>query len=365
MSDVTTVAGIGSREAARKAPRSTGWADHALVQLTLVRFREFVREPEALFWVFVFPIILAAGLGLAFRNRPPDVLNVAVVSPELAKSIRGEKLLHVEELSQPAAEDALRTGKVALLASPGADGKVVYGFDDTNPEGRTARMLANRAVQQAAGRTDPVASTDRNLREPGSRYIDFLIPGLLGMNLMGSAIWGMGFAIVDARRKKLMKRLIATPMPKHYYLLSFLLSRLFLLVVEVGVVVGFGALVFGVPLRGSLVDLLLLCLLGSMSFSAIGLLLASRAQTMEAVSGMMNLVMMPMWILSGVFFSAQRFPDVLQPVIKILPLTAAIEAVRANMLQGSNLGQLGAQVGILSGWLVICFVLAMKLFRWK
>ena len=365
MSDATAIAGIGARDTARNAPPSTDWADHALVQLTLVRFREFIREPEALFWVFVFPILLAAGLGLAFRNRPPDVLNVAVVSPELAQSLRGQKLLHVEQMSERAAEEALRNGKVALLAAPGTSGKVVYGFDDTNPEGRTARMLADQAVQQAAGRTDPVATVNRFLREPGSRYIDFLIPGLLGMNLMGSAIWGMGFAIVDARRKKLMKRLIATPMPKHYYLLSFILSRLFLLVVEVGVVVGFGALVFGVPLRGSLVELVLLCLLGSLSFSAIGLLVASRAQTVEAVSGLMNVVMLPMWILSGVFFSAQRFPDALQPLIKALPLTAAIEALRANMLQGASLAQLNGQVAILSAWLVICFGLALWLFRWK
>ena len=112
------------------------------------------------------------------------------------------------------AEAALRTGKVALVAEPGADGAVVYRYDDTNPEGRTARMLADRAMQRAAGRLDPVAGSDQIMREPGSRYIDFLIPGLLGMNLMGSAIWGMGFAIVDARRKKLMKRLVATPMPR-------------------------------------------------------------------------------------------------------------------------------------------------------
>ena len=175
-------------------------------------------------------------------------------------------------------------------------------------------------MQRAAGRADPVASSDRLMREPGSRYIDFLIPGLLGMNLMGSAIWGMGFAIVDARRKKLMKRLIATPMPRPYYLLSFVLSRLMLLVVEVGVLLGFGALVFGVPVRGSLLELAVLCVLGSLSFSALGLLIASRAQTIEAASGLMNLVMMPMWIVSGVFFSAQRFPDMMQPVIKALPL---------------------------------------------
>src|ERR1035438_4165541 len=217
------------------------FTERALAQLTLVRFREFIREPEVLFWVFVFPILLAAGLGLAFRNRPPEVLKIAATTAELARSLAGEKLLRVEHLPQAEAEEALRVGKVALVAGPGANGAVVYGYDPTNPEGRTARMLADGAVECAAGRIDPVASTDRLLEEPGSRYIDFLIPGLVGMNLMGSAMWGIGFTIVDARRKKLIKRMVATPMPRHYYLLSFILSRLCLLVVEVGVVVSVGA----------------------------------------------------------------------------------------------------------------------------
>jgi len=363
MSDIS-LSGLRAREAARKAPRPE-WTEHALVQLTLVRFLEFIREPEALFWVFIFPLLLAAGLGIAFRNRPAEVLNIAAVTPQLAQSLRQEKGLDVAEMSAAAAEEALRTGKVALVATPSpvgaSQGSVIYRYDDTNPEGRTARMLADRAVQRAAGRVDPVATSDRLLREPGSRYIDFLIPGLLGMNLMGSAIWGMGFAIVDARRKKLMKRLVATPMPRHYYLLSFVFSRLLLLVVEVGVLLGFGALAFGVPLRGSLIDLMALCVLGSLSFSALGLLIASRARTIEAASGLMNTVMMPMWIVSGVFFSAQRFPAIVQPAIKALPLTAAIDALRMNILQGAGLAQLMPQLGVLAGWLVVCFVLALKL----
>jgi ABC-type multidrug transport system permease subunit len=365
MSDISAVPELRAREAARKAPRPSAWTDHPLAQLTLVRFLEFIREPEALFWVFIFPILLAAGLGIAFRNRPADVLKIAAVTPQLAQSLRQDKLLDVTELSGAAAEDALRTGKVALAAVPGPHGSVVFRYDDTNPEGRTARMLADRAVQRAAGRVDQVNSTDQLLREPGSRYIDFLIPGLLGMNLMGSAIWGMGFAIVDARRKKLMKRLVATPMPRHYFLLSFVLSRLLMLVVEVGLVLGFGTIVFGVPLRGSAIDLVLLCVLASMSFSALGLLIASRARTIEAASGLMNVVMMPMWIVSGVFFSAQRFPDFLQPVIKALPLTAAIDALRMNMLQGAGLGPVASQMGVLGVWLVVCFALALKLFRWR
>jgi ABC-type multidrug transport system permease subunit len=335
------------------------------VQLTLVRFREFWREPEAIFWVFVFPILLAAGLGLAFRNRPPEAIGIAAVTPELARSLRQEKLLEVEQLSAAAAEEALRTGKVALLAAPAAGGAVVYRYDDTNPEGRTARMLAEGAIQRAAGRVDPVPTSDRLMREPGSRYIDFLIPGLLGMNLMGSAMWGLGFAIVDARRKKLMKRLIATPMPRHDYLLSFVLARLLLLVVEVGVLLGFGAWVFQVPVRGSMLELAALCVLGSLAFSALGLLVASRAQTIEAVSGLMNTVMMPMWIVSGVFFSAQRFPGALQPAIRALPLTALIDALRANMLQGAGLAQVAPQLGVLGVWLVVSFTLALKLFRWR
>ena len=364
MSD-NTIPDIRAGVREKKSPRAYSIADHPLVQLTLVRFYEFVREPEALFWVFVFPILLAAGLGIAFRNRPPDVLRIAAVNPELAQPLRQEKLLEVQELTPEAAQEALRTGKVALLVTMGSSGSVEYRYDDTNPEGRAARLLVDQAIQKAAGRVDPVDTSDRLMREVGSRYIDFLIPGLLGMNLMGSAIWSLGFAIVDARRKKLLKRLVASPMPRPYYLLSFLLSRILMLVVEVGVLVGFGALLFHVPVRGSLLDLAVLCLIASLSFSALGLLLASRARTIEAASGLMNIVMMPMWIASGVFFSSQKFPNMMQPIIKALPLTAVIDALRANMLQGSNLAQMAPQVGIIAFWLVICFAMALKLFRWR
>jgi ABC-2 type transport system permease protein len=269
------------------------------------------------------------------------------------------------QLPPQVAEQFVRTGKVALAAEPAADGTVVFRYDDTNPEGRQARMLADQAIQRAAGRQDPIAGRDQIMREPGSRYIDFLIPGLIGMGIMGNSIWGMGFSIVDARRKKLMKRIVATPMPKHYYLLSFLLWRMILLPVDVGVPLAFGALVFGVPLRGSFVALAAACVLASLCFSAVGLLLASRVRTIEAVSGLMNVVMVPMWILSGVFFSSQRFPDLVQPLIKALPLTAVIDALRANMLQGSGLAQVAPQAGVLAAWLVVCFGFALRLFRWR
>jgi ABC-type multidrug transport system permease subunit len=185
------------------------------------------------------------------------------------------------------------------------------------------------------------------------------------MNLMGSGIWGLGFAIVDARRKKLLKRLIATPMSRTQFLASFVLSRLTMLVIEVGVLVGFAVLAFGVPLRGSIPSLLIICLLSALSFGALGLLLASRARTVEGVSGLMNLVMLPMWIFSGVFFSASRFPDALQPFIQALPLTAVNDALRASMLEGAAWQRLAPEIGIIAAWLVASFALAVRLFRWR
>jgi ABC-2 type transport system permease protein len=336
----------------------------SLYQLTMVRFRLFIREPEAIFWIFVFPILLAVGLGIAFRNRPADVLQVGATTPQLTHALAADKGLTATTMNEADGTRALATGSILLLAVQTPDG-VSYKFDETNPDARTARMVADRAIQTAAGRGDAIHVQNQLVRETGSRYIDFVVPGLLGMNLMGSAIWGMGFSIVESRQKKLLKRLVASPMPRWQYLASYLLSRLSMLVIEVVGFLGFARLVFGVPFRGSLWQLGLLCVLTSLAFSALGLLVASRAKTMEAASGLMNLVMLPMWILSGVFFSAARFPAVVQPVVRALPLTAAIDALRGNMLQGMNLGQLITQMAILLTWLVMSFAVALRIFRWR
>jgi ABC-type multidrug transport system permease subunit len=346
-----------------------GWRDHPLVQLTLVRYREFFREPEAVFWVFVFPVLLTAGLGLAFRNQAPERTRVAVVEGEGARAVL-EALsrsgdLQAEGLTEPAAAQALRTGRVDIVVLPEADRAVEYRFDPERPESRTARLQVDDALQRGSGRRDPVPVKDQQVSEPGSRYVDFVVPGLLGMNLMGSGIWGLGFAIVDARRKKLLKRMIATPMSRTQFLASFVLSRLTMLIIEVGALVGFAVLVFGVPLRGSPLSLLAICLLSALAFGALGLLLASRTQTIEGASGLMNLVMLPMWIFSGVFFSSTRFPDALQPFIQALPLTAVNDALRASMLEGAGLTRLAPELAIIAVWLVVSFLLAVRLFRWR
>ena len=336
----------------------------SLYQLTSTRFRLFLREPEAIFWVFVFPILLAVGLGIAFRNRPADVLPVGATTAQLTQALAADKGLNVATVDEAAGTHGLATGTIDLLAIQRGD-DVVFKYDPTNPDGRIARLLAERDIQVAAGRRDAVASQNEFVHETGARYIDFVVPGLLGMNLMGSAIWGMGFSIVEARQKKLLKRMVASPMPRWQYMASFILSRLLMLVIEVVVFVGFSRLAFGVPLRGSLLDLAFICLVTSLAFSALGLLIASRARTIEAASGLMNLVMLPMWILSGVFFSASRFPAVIQPFVRALPLTAAIDALRSNMLQGIGINHLLIPVMILLAWLVIPFAITVRIFRWQ
>jgi ABC-type multidrug transport system permease subunit len=341
--------------------------DRSIVQLTLARFRGFIREPEAVFWTFVFPILLAVGLGVAFRSRAPEKPHIGVVrsTSALASALKSDSSVIVEEMDDSAGAKALRTGKVVMLVKVTSDNQVEYVYDPVRGESLPARLLADRAIQRAAGREDRVTVVERKVTERGSRYIDFVLPGLLGMNLMGSGIWGIGFAIVDQRGKKLLKRFMATPMSRAEYLASFMFSRMFFLVLEVITLLGFGALAFKVPMRGSLVTLFAICLLAALAFAGMGLLIASRARTTEGVSGLMNLVMLPMWIFSGVFFSSSNFPNMVQPLIRLLPLTAVNDALRANMLEGSSLAGVAPEMLIIAGWLVVSFFVALRLFRWR
>ncbi|MBV6522100.1 MAG: hypothetical protein MNPFHGCM_02246 [Gemmatimonadaceae bacterium] len=341
-----------------------------LLQLTLVRFREFYREPEAVFWSFLFPILMATGLGIAFRTRPAEVSKVAVVAEAAgAEQVRAvlaaDSSLDVALLSPDEARKALQVGTVALVVVAAGPSAVEYRYDVARSEARTARSAVDNALQRASGRLDPVSVSESLVSDRGSRYIDFVVPGLLGMSFMGNGIWGIGFSIVDARRKKLLKRFVATPMSRTHYLLSFLLMRLVLLVVEATVLTAFGVLAFGVPMRGSLVLYAGTCLLGALTFGAIGLLIASRARTVEGASGLMNVVMLPMWIGSGVFFSASNFPNAVQPVIQALPLTAINDALRDVMLRGEGWRVVASEWLIAAVWLVVCFALALRFFRWK
>jgi ABC-type multidrug transport system permease subunit len=341
----------------------------AFAALCNARFKEFYREQEVIFWSFIFPILLAVALGLAFRNKPADVLPVAVVSGPSAEAVaaplRASPLLRVLVLSEAEAAAALRIGKVALAVVPGTDGAPTYRYDASRSDAELARVRVDDLLQRAAGRQDPLRPQDQKVSEPGARYIDFLIPGIIGMNLLSGGMWGVGFSLVDMRIKKLLKRLTATPMRRGDFMLSIMVMRAAFMFIEVSFLLLFGRLAFGLPIRGSLIAIYALGALGSLSFGGLGLLIGSRATRIEAVMGMMNVVSMPMFIASGVFFSAERFPDALQPLIHALPLTAFIDALRAVVLEGATLASQGVRLGIVAAWGVVSFVVGLRIFRWS
>jgi ABC-2 type transport system permease protein len=340
---------------------------HPLLELTRARIVEFLREPEAVFWVFVFPVLLALALGIAFRSKPIDRPQVALVGFDAftLAALQQDSTLAVQVLDDAAADAALRKARVDVVAVAAGPDSVIYRYDATREEGLAARLAADGAVQRVRGRRDVVATADQAHQRSGARYIDFLIPGLVGLNLMGSGMWGIGFSIVTARTRKLLKRFAATPMRRSHYLASFVFSRMIFLGLEVAAVVGFGRLIFGVRVYGSVVTLALVALVGALTFAGLGLLVAARPRTVEAVSGWMNLVMLPMWLLSGTFFSYERFPAAVLPVIRVLPLTALNDALRAVQNDGAALATALPQVAILLVWGVVSFVVAVRIFRWQ
>jgi ABC-2 type transport system permease protein len=338
-----------------------------LVELTRARIRELTREPEAVFWVFVFPVLLAAILGLAFRSRPPEALPVAVVAGPHADARRAALTtgLDLEPLilSEAEARVALVRGRVVLVVS--ADDTPSYAYDPTQPESRAARLAVDAALQRAAGRADVFTPARTEVTEAGARYVDFLVPGLLGMNLMGTGMWGIGFSMVVARNGNLLKRLVAAPARRSHLLGAQLISRLIFLIPEAGALLLFAFFVLGVPLRGSVVLLVAISLLGAVTFSGLGLLTAARPRTIEGVSGIMNLVMVPMWVFSGIFFSTERFPASMQPFVQALPLTALNDALRGVMLEGSDLMAVLPDLVLLATWGSVSFAVALKFFRWQ
>ncbi len=361
---------------------------HPLAQLVLARLREFFREPEAIFWVYGFPIVMVVLLGIAFRNKPVEKISVDIVTSlgaeQIAKTLREPEKREPSGSSSAAASAnprfetqinpvdicrrRLRTGKTDLIVSVEAaeSGHPHYEFlfDPARPESALARNAADNALQRAAGRVDPATVTDRAFDEPGSRYIDFLVPGLLGMSLMGGGLWGVGYVTVDMRIRKLLKRFLATPMKRSDFLAGIMISRLLFMVPEVLVLLMFAWLAFGVEVHGSILAVVVLILLGAAMFAGIGLLVASRARTLETVSGLMNLVMLPMWMMSGIFFSSDRFPAFAQPLVKSLPLTPLIDALRAVMQEGTSLATMPGTLLTLAGWTIVSFALALRWFRW-
>ncbi len=340
---------------------------HPLIELTIARLLEFVREPEAVFWVIVFPLVLALALGIAFRTKGDEPVYVGVIEAagraEVSAVLTKAPGIQARVVARDRADLALRDGEVQVIVLPGTP--PTYRFDPARPESKLARLAVDAALQRAAGRADRFTAGEETIETVGARYIDWLIPGLLGMNIMGTGMWSIGFSVVFARTRRVLKRLAATPMSRRDYLLAQMLARLVFLGLEVGALLGFAALAFSVPIRGSLWTLTGVVLLGALAFGGLGLLVASRARTIEAASGWMNFSMLPMWVVSGVFFSSAHFPAPMQPFIHALPLTALNDALRAVMLDGATAREVWAEAAILGAWAVASFSISLRIFRWK
>jgi ABC-type multidrug transport system permease subunit len=341
-------------------------------ELYKARIREFYRQPSRLFWVYGFPLLLAIVLGLAFRGggERPMLLDLVMGSEGAAKVVEilqsKPGKFKIRETDQASALARLKAGKTPIVIEAGASPEsVTYRFDPTRPEALAARNAIDDTLQRALGRKDVVTSEDLPVTEPGSRYIDFLIPGLLGMNAMGGGLWGIGFYLVNLRIGKLLKRFRATPMPRASFLGAILASRLTYLIPDVLVLMSLGIFMFGMPMRGSWLTLAVVELIGASAFAGLGLLVASRAKSTEAVSGLMNLIMLPMWLFGGIFFSPDVYPDAMQPFIQLLPLTQLLNALRAVILEGVGLASLGFELGVLTVWAIVTFVLALRIFRWE
>ena len=357
-----------------------------LFQLYLTRLRDFYRQPARIFWVYGFPTLLAIVLGLAFQNRPPSPVQVEVIPGPGASWIKAKLDAHnaaierdraagrsrmdvppvlLHDADQSEALKRLNTGKTPLVIEPLGSESWAYRYDPTRPEAAAARQVVDDLLQRAAGRADPRDTRDVYVTEPGSRYIDFLIPGLIGLNAMGGGLWGVGFLLVNLRVGKLLKRIVATPMPRRDFLLAILGARLTFLIPDLTVLLLLGILMFHMPVRGSLALVILVDVVGGLAFAGIGLLVACRVSTTEAISGLMNLVMLPMWLFSGVFFSSERFPDSAQPFVQALPLTQLVSALRRVLLEGAGLLDVSPALAILAAWAVITFSLALRFFRWS
>ena len=340
-------------------------------ELVRSRLLEFFREPEVIFWVYGFPILMVLSLGIAYREQPVpqprvDVADGPAAADNVAALSAADSGLTAGVLPGPAALERLRTGRADLVIESVREPlrTLRYHFDPARPESMLARDRAHHALERAAGRRDLLAGEDVPQTAPGSRYIDFLIPGLMGLSLMSGGLWGVGFVAVELRIRKLLKRFLATPMRRWQFLLSIMVSRMLLLIPEMLLLVIFARVGFGVRIFGSPWVVALLVLLGALCFAGIGLLVASRVKTLEAVNGVLNLVMLPMWLGCGAFFPRERYPEVVQPLLGVLPLTPLIDALRGVMLEGHTLAHCWPQVATLSAWAILSFAVALRIFRW-
>jgi ABC-type multidrug transport system permease subunit len=345
---------------------------YQILTISLTRLKEFVRRPEAVFWVYFFPVLMILVLGVAFRHQGAETFDVDVIDNPWANQaidqLAGHAGIQVHRVNANESELRLGLGKSVLaVTAQHTDSRweFVYRFDRQRPGAILAKNVVDHVLQSANGRVDAFTAQEVAFDKPGGTYIDFLVPGLLGIGLMGGGMWGVGYAIVDMRIRKLLKRFMATPMKRSNFLLSMMLSRLVFMIPQIALTLVVAYWMFDVRVHGSFVALTFLVVLGAFEFASVGLMVGSRAQTAETASGLMNFVMLPMYTLCGAFFSYERFPEIFHPVIRCLPLTPIIDSLRGVITEGESLLMQWPEILVMTFWSVVPFSVAMLIFRWR
>ena len=344
--------------------------NNALWQQTKSRWREFKREPSAMFWVVTMPLLWITVLGFAFSNPRPERYGVGML-PEMKQDsamqvLQKDPNIKPYFLDEKEIETLFRRGEIVLEISRTPANEIEYTLDSANPESMRAKDYVDRVIQVSAGRKDVVPTIRAQREVLGGRYVDFLIPGILALSIMTSSLFGVGMTIVSNRRENLLKRYLATPMNPSTYIVSHIFGRFMVLFFEFLTIVVYSGFIFDFKVHGSFIDFVLFSVLGAASFTAITLLCASRTRSMPFIAGLLNLVSIPMMLLSGVFFSKTNFPDAMRAFVDYLPLTALVDGLRKIALEDQSLFSMTLlpETLILVVYMVGATFLAKTIFKW-
>lgn len=365
-----------------------------LYRLLAANFTQLLREPAVLFWGIGFPILMAWGLGIAFTKQGDVSRTVAIVTHNsgeetgasdnsvfhtflrknavkkdnrytltLSNNKLGKVNLTFRECSWNEAYTLLKKGNVTLIVEDHPK-EVKYHFDPANTDAQMLFQLITGSLTYGTGFYGLHQSEIKPMTLSGTRYVDFLIPGLLAMGVMMSSVWGISYSIIDRRSKKLLRRMVATPMKKSNFLLALMIARLAMNLIEAGLLFLFAWLYFGTTIQGSLPALFTIFLMGNFAFSGIAILIASNTANPEVGNGLINAVVTPMMVVSGVFISYHNFPDWILPFIQYLPLTLLADSVRSIFNEGAGFAQIWMEMLLLTLMGVLTFITGLKLFRW-
>jgi ABC-2 type transport system permease protein len=366
--------------------------NNSLIQLIGIRFKEFLREPGVIFWSLVFPIAMAWVLGVAFSKKGELVQTIAIVrndslpneqfqdfltkSEPLIDSVKGDTTGYRKEIVNeklgksiyrfiPTSWDSailmVKRGQTAVMIIETKD-SLHYYFDPKSPEAKLSYIMLSSAINHEEFVYE--TASIKPLITVGTRYIDYLVPGLIAIGIMNSILWGISYTLIEMRSRKLLRRMVATPMKKSHLLISHFASRLSLTIIEALILITFSWFYFRLSVQGSILALVMMFLAGNICFAGIAVLISSRTSSSNIGNGLINFVSMPMTIVSGIFFSYHNFPDFVVPIIQKLPLTILTDSIRGIFIEGTGVKEILPEFIVLSTIGLLFSYIGLRIFKW-